>query len=162
MQQAFRKPVGKSHFQGLLLQDIGEIQFWGFHFQQAIWGPLQLKRVLTQDALGKLLGKFHVNSWEGPISRVFLLQVLGTTRFVAFSCAASYIWQEGNCNRQGCICTKPVGNLICRLLALHEVTRGFRAQPPPLADATFSSRILMGSVLAGRMILEAIANTTSF
>ena len=36
------------------------------------------------------------------------------------------------------------------------------AQPPPLADTTFLSRILMGSVLAGRMILEAIANTTSF
>ena len=30
------------------------------------------------------------------------------------------------------------------------------APPPPLADTTFFSRILMGSVLAGRMILEAI------
>ena len=49
----------------------------------------------------------------------------------------------------------------CRL-ALHEVTRGFRAQPPSLADTTFLSRILMGSVFAARMILEAIANTTSF
>ena len=131
LQQTFRKLAGKSHLQGLLLQAIGEIQFRGFHFQQA------LQRVLTQEALGKLLGKFHVNSWGRPISRVFLLQVLGTTRFVAFSCAASYIGQEGNCNRQGCICTKPVGNLICRLLALHEVTRGFRAQPPHLQRQRF-------------------------
>ena len=72
----------------------------------------------------KLLGTSHFKGlsaasfWDNSICSVF-------------SCAASYIGQEGNCNRQGCICTKPVGNLICRLLALHEVTSGFRAQPPP-------------------------------
>ena len=30
LQQTFRKLAGKSHLQGLLLQAIGEIQFWGF------------------------------------------------------------------------------------------------------------------------------------
>ena len=35
-----------------------------------------------------------------------------------------------------------------------------RSPPPPLADTTEKSRILMGSVLAGRMILEAIVHSS--
>ena len=65
LQQAFRKLSGKSHLQVLLLQAIGEIQFWGFSFPASSW---HLQRLLTQHALGKLLGKFHVNSWGRPIS----------------------------------------------------------------------------------------------
>ena len=36
LQQAFRKLSGKYHLQGLLLQAIGDIQFSGVHFQQAL------------------------------------------------------------------------------------------------------------------------------
>ena len=126
LQQAFRKLSGKYHLQGLLLQAIGDIQFSGVHFQQALGNfafATCSDAASSWETIGKipckLLGTSHFKGLP-------LLQALWTTRFVTFSCAASYIGQEGNCNWQGCICTKPVGNLICRLLVWHEVTRGFR------------------------------------
>ena len=118
MQQAFRKLSRKYHLRGLLLQAIGDIQFSSVHFQQALGNfafATCSDAASSWETIGKipckLLGTSHFKGLP-------LLQALGTTRFVTFSCAASYIGQEGNCNWQGCICTKPVGNLICRLLAL--------------------------------------------
>ena len=85
LQQAFRKLSGKYHLQGLLLQAIGDIQFSGVHFQQAL-GNFAFATCSDAASSWETIGKiFHVNSWGRPISRVFLCcKLLGQLDLLRF------------------------------------------------------------------------------
>ena len=68
LQQAPRKLSGKSHLQVLLLQAIGEIQFWGFSFPPSSWELCTCKSsdaASAWETLGKipckLSGTSHFN-----------------------------------------------------------------------------------------------------
>ena len=75
LQQAFRKLAGKSHLQGLLLQAIGEIQFWGFHFQQD-FGELCIWMMERVDDRRNMLKESHNRGKRVRKERVIQHQVV--------------------------------------------------------------------------------------
>ena len=114
LQQAFRKLSGKYHLQGLLLQAIGDIQFSGVHFQQALGN---FAFATCSDA---------ASSWE-TIGKI-PCKLLGTSHFKGLSAAASS-WDNSICSVF--LCSKLYwagGELQSARRHLHQARREFDLQ----------------------------------
>ena len=81
MQQAFRKLLGKSHLQALLLQAIGEVQFWGVFFSSKFFRNYCGSSISRVSVLQQCIG-------EVPLWGVFFCIKLKAA-FVASSYAAT-------------------------------------------------------------------------